>query len=412
MLIHNKSIFLVDDDQFFLDAGEYVLSEQFNVVPLTSGEELLVMLEDCLPDLILLDIEMPGLNGFETLTRLKTNPQTKDIPVILVSGNDGNAHVLKGFSLGASDYIHKPYNKKLLLKRIDLHMRVIEQHKKLEIQESDLNTPTKKTSRKYKKKASKRHRLEKRKVEELQNIVISTFMEIIEYRDDLENAHIGRTQDLLGVMINAALNTSFLRWQMIDWDISLILQASQLHDIGKIAINESILRKQSKLTDDEYETIKSHVTYGEAVVDKLMSKIGQDSSFLSHAKTLITAHHEKWDGSGYPHGLKGEEIPLQGRMMAIVDVYDALVSERPYKKVFSHDEAVDIIKNSSGTHFDPELVDVFLMVSEEFKMSLEDEYKLSSPPGKRVEFRIMVGGSRNISYDESTDVRMRALCPI
>jgi len=231
-----------------------------------------------------------------------------------------------------------------------------------------------------------------KRTEELQNIVISTFMEIIKYRDDIENAHVGRTQELLAYLIDAAWNISSLRWQMVDWDISLMLQSSLLHDIGKIAISEGLLRKRGRLSNDEYETVKSHVTYGEMVVDRIMSKTGCDSSFLSHARTLISTHHEKWDGTGYPNGLKGEEIPLQGRMMAIVDVYDALVSERPYKKVFGHDDAVNAIINNSGSHFDPDLVEVFLMVSDDFMMS-EDGGRMSRiSDNEFVEFRMLIGG--------------------
>jgi response regulator RpfG family c-di-GMP phosphodiesterase len=204
-------------------------------------------------------------------------------------------------------------------------------------------------------------------VVELKNAVLKTMAELVEYRDDVIGGHIERTQDYLGVLINAMLKNGLYTKEMSSWgDINMVLQSAQLHDIGKIAIKDSILQKPGKLTTEEFEEIKKHTVVGEKIIEEIEQN-SSDHEFLEHARIFAVTHHEYWDGRGYPRGLKGMEIPLQGRLMAIADVYDALVSTRPYKKAFTHQEAVDIIVSGKGTHFDPALVELFLGVSEEFK---------------------------------------------
>jgi len=167
-------------------------------------------------------------------------------------------------------------------------------------------------------------------------------------------------------MLNAMQSQGIYEKEVSSWDIALVLQSSQLHDVGKIAITDNILKKPGKLTDDEFEQIKNHTVFGSKIINKIKEST-TEHAFLEYAKIFAIAHHEKWDGSGYPNGLKEEEIPLLGRIMAIVDVYDALISERPYKKAFPHEEAVSIISASKKTHFDPVLVDVFLSISDDFE---------------------------------------------
>ena len=150
------------------------------------------------------------------------------------------------------------------------------------------------------------------------------------------------------------------------WNLDLVMRSAQLHDVGKIAIKDSILQKPGRLTPEEFEEIKKHTVVGEEIIEEI-KKNSAEQAFLEHAGIFAASHHERWDGSGYPRGLKGENIPLQGRLLAIADVYDALVSERPYKKALTHEKAVDIIVEGKGTHFDPSLVDLFLSVSDEFK---------------------------------------------
>jgi len=203
-------------------------------------------------------------------------------------------------------------------------------------------------------------------VVELQDAVLRTMAELVECRDDITGGHIERTQSYLQILIDALYKNKLYYDEISAWDVKLILQSAQLHDVGKIAIEDAILRKPTKLTSEEFFKIKEHTKFGEKVIEKI-KKGTSHHAFLEQARILISTHHEKWDGTGDPLGLKGMEIPLQGRIMAIADVYDALVSDRPYKKAFTHEQAVNIIKNDSGTHFDPLLVGLFLSVSDEFK---------------------------------------------
>jgi putative two-component system response regulator len=200
---------------------------------------------------------------------------------------------------------------------------------------------------------------------ELQNAILNTMAELVEFRDDVTGSHIDRTQKYLSVLLRALKKYRLYEDITSSWDANFILPSAQLHDIGKIAIKDSILQKPGKLTDEEFEEIKKHPVFGQRIIQKI-KKNTTEKAFLEYAEIFAISHHEKWDGSGYPYGLKGEEIPLLGRLMAIADVYDALVSQRPYKKPFTHEEAVKIIADGSGKHFDPAIVDMFLRVSDEF----------------------------------------------
>jgi putative two-component system response regulator len=204
-------------------------------------------------------------------------------------------------------------------------------------------------------------------VVELQNAILKTMAELVEFRDNITGEHIGRTQRYLNVLLNAILEHSLYKDEISKWNMSLILPSAQLHDVGKIAIKDGILQKPGSLTEEEFEQIKFHTVFGERVINKIKEST-TEHEFLEYARIFAVSHHEKWNGSGYPGKLKGEEIPLLGRIMAIADVYDALVSERPYKNAFSHDKAVEIIKKDSGTHFDPKIVEVFLNVADDFRM--------------------------------------------
>jgi putative two-component system response regulator len=188
----------------------------------------------------------------------------------------------------------------------------------------------------------------------------------MEYRDGVTGGHIERTQGYLGVLLNAMSESGLYSEETSTWEKGLVLQSAQLHDVGKIAIKDSILLKPGRLTDEEFEIIKTHAAFGERVIEKIKESTSE-RSFLEYARILAGSHHEKWDGTGYPRSLKGEEIPLLGRIMAIADVYDALVSDRPYKNAFSHEDAAKIISDGRGTHFDPALVDLFLSVSGQFE---------------------------------------------
>ncbi|MDR2542728.1 MAG: response regulator [Treponema sp.] len=352
-----KNVFLVDDDLTNLAIGEKTLCDFYNVVTLNSGARLLKLLEKKIPDLILLDVEMPELNGYETIMYLKNKNEFEDIPVIFLTAKTDSEDELRGLSLGAIDYITKPFSPPLLLKRIELHLLIESQKRELMSQKEELILLNSSLNELVKVKT--------RTVVELQNAVLKTMAELVECRDDTTGGHIERTQIYLQVLIDALRKSGLYQNEVSSWDVELILQSAQLHDVGKIAIEDNILRKPGKLTDEEFTKIKGHTTFGKNIIEKIKQSTSEHD-FLEQARTLAFTHHEKWDGSGYPMNLKGEEIPLQGRLMAIVDVYDALISDRPYKKAISHKEAIKIIKSESGAHFDPAVVELFLSVSDEF----------------------------------------------
>jgi len=346
-----KTIFLVDDDATNLIVGKNVLSKTYNVVTINSGPVLFKFLEQAKPDLILLDITMPEMSGYEVMAKLKADPRLAEIPVIFLTALDSEDMEFKGLSLGARDFVTKPFLPPLLLKRIELHLLVESQRQELINYSQNLEEMV---SEKIK------------TVVELKNVVLKTMAELVEYRDEITGGHVDRTQRYVKVMIDAMRARGVYLDEVESWDEALVLQSSQLHDVGKISIKDSILFKPGKLSPNEFEEIKGHTTFGEKVISNLIGGT-TDSGFLEYARIFAISHHEKWDGQGYPHGLSGTDIPLLGRMMAIADVYDALVTDRPYKKAFTHEEAVQIITDDSGSHFDPVLVEVFVEVNEKFR---------------------------------------------
>lgn len=351
-----KTIFLVDDDIANLKLGSSVLGELYNVITLNSGTRLLKMLLSSvdaanLPSLILLDIDMPEMNGYETISRIKKIDALSEIPVIFLTAKNNNENELKGLALGAIDYITKPFSAALLLKRIEIHLQLLEQKQELVRFNTNLQEMVDEKTL---------------AVVELQNAIVQTISEMVDYHDDTTGSHILRTQAYLRILIEGLQKSGFKHNLLSNMNVELILQSSQLHDVGKIKVDSSILRKPGKLTDEERAEMEKHTIAGGEIIEKIKERTSQHE-FLEQALIMATTHHERWDGSGYPYGLKGEDIKLQGRLMAIVDVYDSLVSERPYKPAYSHEESVEIIRISSGTHFDPELVEAFLSVSDDFK---------------------------------------------
>jgi putative two-component system response regulator len=324
---------------------------KYDVFTVPSAEKMFQFLEKTVPDLILLDVLMPGISGYEAITILKNDPRTADIPVIFLTSQADNDSELEGLSLGAVDYISKPFVPPLLLKRVDVHMLVEEQKKELlhfndnlkELVEQKTGT-----------------------VLDLQRAVLATVANLVECRDDITGGHVERTEHFLGILVNAMLEKNVYTDALKTWDIKLFLQSAQLHDVGKIAIRDNVLMKPDKLTKEEFDEMKKHTIFGENVIGKIQQS-AKESMFLTHAKIMAGTHHEKWDGNGYPRGMAGSNIPLQGRMMAFADVYDALVSDRPYKKAFTHTQAVEIIKSESGTHFDPTLAEVFVSSADRFQ---------------------------------------------
>jgi len=338
-----KTIFAVDDNHVNLLTAEEALSEQYNVFTLSSASLMYELLNNVTPDLILLDILMPDIGGFEALKYLKADKRYANIPVIfLTSKNDADTEAL-GFQMGVVDFVSKPFSKPVLVNRIKTHLNI----------EDVIQDRT--TMLEYRTERLLR----------LQNSMASVLANMVERRDILTGQHIERTTKFIKMILNEMYKRGLYTEDMRGWNFELVASSARLHDIGKISISDLILNKTGSLTSDEFELMKKHTTEGEGIINDIIEDSG-DGYFLQNAKFFAGSHHERWDGSGYPRGLKGLDIPLQGRIMAVVDVYDALVSERSYKKAFTHEKAVEIITNSNGMHFDPELVKIFLNCEKEF----------------------------------------------
>jgi putative two-component system response regulator len=339
-----KTIFVVDDNSANLLMAEEVLSDQYEVITISSAVTMFELLEEVIPDLILLDIMMPDIDGFDALKKLKANSKYADIPVMFLTSKADGATEARGFELGVMDFITKPFYGAVLINRIKKHLAIEELiHERTEL----LKTRTEKLLR-------------------LQNSMTSVLANMVENRDKLTGQHIQRTASYMKLLINALLQHHVYYDELIEWNKDIVISSARLHDLGKIAVTDTILNKPGKLTPEEFEIIKTHASEGEKIIDDIICESGNEE-FLLFAKLCAGSHHERWDGTGYPRGLKGEEIPLQGRIMALADVYDALVSERPYKSAYTHKDSVEIIKEHSGTQFDPNIVEIFLKITDDFE---------------------------------------------
>jgi putative two-component system response regulator len=317
-------------------AAKQALDGAYKTFALPSAAMMFKLLEKITPDLILLDVDMPEMDGFEAMAQLKADEKLKAVPVVFLTAMNDTDMEIRGFEMGALDFLYKPFSPPVLIKRIETHI--------------DTDLLVKKSQQ---------------AVRSIHNATIRVLADVVESRDKVTGGHITRTQRYLEILVNGLIKSNTYAEEMSEWDMTLLLPSAQLHDVGKIKVSDLILNKPGKLTDAEYEIIKIHCSEGEKIIDRIIAE-AEDDGFLNHAKMFAGCHHEKWNGKGYPRGLIAEEIPLQGRIMAIADVYDALVSERPYKKPFTHEEAVEIIKKDAGTHFDPQLVEVFLSVADDF----------------------------------------------
>ena len=355
-------IILVDDNMANLTMGRNMLKTFYEVYPAPSASKLFEIIEKVLPDLVLLDIEMPEINGYEAIKKMKEDSRFTDVPVIFLTAKSDELSELEGLDLGAVDYISKPFSGPLLLKRIANHLLLEQQKRDLLISRAALQD--------YADNLEEKVREKTREVINLQNAVLTTVADLVEFRDKLTGGHVTRTQLYLKALIEDLIREGTYADDISTWDMDFFLPSAQLHDVGKIAISDLILNKPAKLTPEEFAIMKSHVTVGVQAIEKIM-KNTDEHAFLNHALLIAGNHHEKWDGSGYPYGLKGSDIPLEGRLMAIGDVYDALISVRPYKTAFSHEEACKIIIDSAGTHFDPVLIEVFKKIESEFKKTAQ-----------------------------------------
>ncbi|MDR2124535.1 MAG: response regulator [Desulfovibrio sp.] len=345
-----KLVMLVDDNRTNLLAGKTALSEDYTVLTVPSASKMLQALEWRKPELILLDVDMPEMDGFEAINLLKENRETRDIPVIFLTAMEESTYELKGLQLGAVDYITKPFSPPLLRKRVALHMLLENQKREL------LN---------YNENLQDMIEAKAKTIVKLQNKILAAMAEMVESRDGSTGVHIANTQRYLRIFLNEIIKSGIRPEQFSTWDVDLLIQSSQLHDVGKIGIRDDILKKPGRLNSDEFKEMQQHVLVGVGFLERLEDG-EEDSRFLQYAKIFTAFHHEKWDGSGYPYGLAGENIPLLGRIMAIVDEYDALTSDRPYKKALSHENAIGIILAGMGTSFDPSLKELFVKAAQDF----------------------------------------------
>jgi len=269
------------------------------------------------------------MNGYEAIKLLKADERFADIPVIFLTSKSDEGSELEGFDLGAVDYISKPFSSPLLLKRIANQLLIVRSQAALKDYADNLE---------------KRVQEKTAEVVDLQNVVLTTVADLVEFRDKLTGGHVTRTQLYMKALVKELIDKEIYKEETSTWDIDFFLSSAPLHDVGKIAITDLILNKPAKLTPEEFEIMKTHVNAGIDAIERMINN-AHENAFLRHTLYIAGTHHEKWDGTGYPVGLKGLNIPLEGRLMAIADVYDALISERPYKKPFPHEEAKKIIED-------------------------------------------------------------------
>jgi putative two-component system response regulator len=331
-----KTIFVVDDSDTTLTMVERALENHYRVMTIESAQKMFLLLKKVIPDLILLDIEMPEMDGFTALEKLKADISFSHIPVMFLTGNTDPSIEVTGFEIGAIDFVKKPFSAAVLLNRVRTHLDIdgIIHERTLQLVH-------------------------------LQNSVVTVLANMVENRDRETGDHIERTSTYIKLLIDGMKPNGVYSDELKDWDVEKIIASARMHDLGKISISDSIINKPSRLTDEEFEIMKSHTIIGEKIIDEIIAQNGE-VDFLTYAKLFAGFHHERWDGKGYPYGVRELDIPLQGRIMAIADVYDALVSERPYKKPFMHDEAVKIIMESAGMQFDPKIAEIFYELKDKF----------------------------------------------
>lgn len=350
-------ISIVDDEPINLMILKKLLSPSFLIRAYKSGNELLQAVEKGIkPDLILMDIMMPGMDGYETLSQLRKNPDNHGIPVIYISALDSLIDEEKGFSLGAVDYITKPFRLGIVLARVNAHLELKQARDRLKNQNEWLEAEVK-----------------RRMVENqlIQDTTLNVFAELVETRDNDTANHVLRTQNYVRIIAERLQKNKTFKNCLDDDAIERIVKAAPLHDIGKIGIPDAILLKPGKLSAEEYEIMKTHCKIGGNAIRLAINKTlsvnetkneeGEITAlfFLEEAEKIMNYHHERWDGKGYPEELIGDEIPISARIMALADVFDALTTVRPYKKAWSMKTVVAYILEQKGLQFDPDVVEAF-----------------------------------------------------
>lgn len=346
-------VLVVDDTPDNLSLMSSLLKPIYQVKLANSGAKALQLAQsDTPPDLILLDIMMPEMDGYEVCQALKANARTRDIPVIFLTAKVEVKDEQQGFSIGAVDYITKPVSPPIVLARVETHLKLKQASDFLR----DKNT--------YLENEVQRRAQE---ITAIQDVTILAMASLAETRDPETGNHIRRTQHYVKALATHLRHNPLYSEIITDTFIDLLYKSAPLHDIGKVGIPDRVLLKPGRFTADEFELMKTHTTLGYKAIEHAEAALGTPVAFLEMAKDIALYHQEKWDGSGYPEGLAGEAIPLSARLMAVADVYDALISRRVYKEGMPHEKAVGIIIDGRGSHFAPDLVDAFMAIEEQFR---------------------------------------------
>jgi putative two-component system response regulator len=358
-------ILIVDDDPVVAGMlGVTLAASGFQVVEANSGDEALAMLAgpNCgpLPDIVFLDVEMwNGIDGFEVCRQLKANPATRHIPVIFITAKSDPAYEQLGFALGAVDYITKPISPPVVNARVRTHLALKAAADFLQDRNVYLEQEVERRTEEA------RHRTEELRIS--QEVTMVALASLAETRDNETGNHILRTQHYVLALATHLRDHARFSAALSEEVVDRVFKAAPLHDIGKVGIPDRILLKPGRLDADEFEIMKTHTTLGRDAIENAQRRVGVSVPLLEVAKEIALSHQEKWDGSGYPEGLAGEAIPLSARLMAVADVYDALISRQVYKAPMSHEQAAAIIVAGAGQHFDPDISDAFVALEQQFR---------------------------------------------
>jgi putative two-component system response regulator len=371
-------ILIVDDIPDNLSLLSALLKDRYKIKAATGGERALaIAAADPPPDLILLDVIMPDMDGYEVCRRLKADPRTAGIPVIFLTARTQDEDEAQGLKLGAVDYLSKPVKPAIMLARVEAHLTLSNARRLFEDYNDFLEVAVQQRTR---------------EVVDVQDATIMAIAALAGIRDNETGTHVCRTQH--GVRALARQLQSHPRFadQLSAEAIELLFKAAPLHDIGKIGVPDRILLNPGRLTASEFEIMKTHTIVGRHAIQTAEQHLGVPNRFLRYVREIVGSHHERWDGSGYPEGLAGDAIPLSARLMAVADVYDALIKRRLYKAEVPHDQAVAAIWAERGSHFDPDIVDAFIDIADQFRAiaaQFADDPNAFQEELRRMEFTIV-----------------------
>lgn len=351
--VQKPTILVVDDTPDNIALLSALLKDKYKVKVATNGVKALqIATVPPYPDLVLLDVMMPEMDGHEACRRLKASPETAEIPVIFLTAKIQPEDEELGLSLGAVDYITKPISPPIVLARVATQLNLKRARQLLKEQNRNLEEMVAARTR---------------QLAQMQEAIIIAMASLAETRDNETGNHIRRTQGYMRALAQQLRTHPRFSDVLTEENIELLCKSAPLHDLGKVGVPDSILLKPGKLDPDEFEIMKLHTVYGRDAILAVERQLGGSNSFLTFAREIAYSHQEKWDGSGYPLGLAGDAIPPSARLMAVADVYDALISRRVYKPAYSHEEALSMMSEQRGRHFDPDILDAFLQVEQRFR---------------------------------------------